>query len=82
MRKVAIVHYNTPELTEAAIRSLWKHGGRDYEITVFDNSDKRPFLKQMDGVKVIDNTHGQVINFDEELKKYPSSDLSLPPQPE
>lgn len=71
MRKVAIVHYNTPELTEAAIRSLWKHGGKEYEITVFDNSDKRPFLKPMDGVKVIDNTHGQVINFDEELKKYP-----------
>ena len=26
-RQVAIVHYNTPELTEAAILSLRKHGG-------------------------------------------------------
>ena len=35
-RQVAIVHYNTPELTEAAILSLRKHGGEDYEITVVD----------------------------------------------
>ena len=33
-RQVAIIHYNTPELTEAAILSLRKHGGEDYEITV------------------------------------------------
>ena len=33
-RQVAIVHYNTPELTEAAILSLRKHGGEDYEVTV------------------------------------------------
>ena len=70
-RQVAIVHYNTPELTEAAILSLRKHGGEDYEVTVFDNSDRRPFTKQMDGVRVIDNTSGQVIDFDAELAKYP-----------
>ena len=70
-RQVAIVHYNTPELTEAAILSLRKHGGEDYEVTIFDNSDRRPFTKQMDGVRVIDNTSGQVIDFDAELAKYP-----------
>ena len=37
-RQVAIVHYNTPELTEAAILSLRKHGGKEYNITVFDNN--------------------------------------------
>ena len=37
-REVAIIHYNTPELTEAAILSLRKHGGEDYHVTVFDNS--------------------------------------------
>ena len=26
-RQVAIVHYNTPELTEALIKSIRKHGG-------------------------------------------------------
>jgi hypothetical protein len=70
-REVAIVHYNTPELTEACILSVRKHGGLSYHITVFDNSDKRPFTVKMDGVTVIDNTQGQVINFENELAKYP-----------
>lgn len=70
-REVAIVHYNTPELTEAAILSLRKHGGMDYHVTVLDNSDKRPFKLNMKGVTVIDNTNGQVINFDQELARFP-----------
>ncbi len=41
----AIVHFNTPELTEACVLSVRKHGGKDYRIVVFDNSDKRPFPK-------------------------------------
>ena len=69
-REVAIVHYNTPELTEACIYSVRKHGGRDYHITVFDNSDTRPFTMKMDGVTVIDNTKGQVVNFDSFLSQY------------
>lgn len=68
---VASIHYNTPELTEAAIYSLRKHGGERYEVVVLDNSDKRPFTKKMWNVRVIDNTQGQVINFDEELAKFP-----------
>lgn len=71
MRQVAIIHYNTPELTEAAILSLWKHGGREYKVFVFDNSTERPFTKKMRNVTVIDNTKGKLINFDKELKKYP-----------
>ena len=67
---VAIVHYNTPELTEAAIRSLNKHtvGCR---VTVFDNSDERPFPHTFENVTIIDNTKGQVIDFDEMLSHYP-----------
>ena len=68
---IAIIHFNTPELTEAAILSLRKHGGEDYHITIFDNSDTRPFKKRMRGVKRIDNTKGQVIDFDKEMEKYP-----------
>ena len=37
-KTVVIIHFNTPELTEAAIRSLRKHGGEDYKVVVFDNS--------------------------------------------
>jgi hypothetical protein len=70
-RQVAIVHFNTPELTEACINSIRKHGGKEYHVTVFDNSDKRPFTAKMDGVTVIDNTKGQVVDFDALLKKYP-----------
>ena len=68
---VAIIHFNTPELTEAAILSLRKHGGAKYRVVVFDNSDTRPFEKLMRGVEVIDNTKGQVIDFDKELEKFP-----------
>jgi hypothetical protein len=70
-RNVAIIHYNTPELTEAAILSLRKHGGEGYKVTVFDNSDSRPFRKKMKGVKRIDNTKGKVIDWEEFLAQFP-----------
>jgi len=71
MRKdVVIIHYNTPELTEAAIKSLNKTTD-GCSIIVFDNSDARPFVNNFDNVQVIDNTQGQFINFDEWLDKFP-----------
>ena len=75
-KTVAIVHYNTPELTKACILSVRRHGGQDYRIVVFDNSDKRPFPK-MKGVEVFDNTKGQIFNFDQELAKYPNKDMAV-----
>lgn len=71
-KQVAIIHYNTPELTEAAILSLRKNTGTRYDVTVFDNSDKRPFKAKMQGVKVIDNTKGKFIDFEAELAKFPN----------
>ena len=68
-KNVAIVHFNTPELTRAAIQSLWKHTP-DCSVVVFDNSDRRPF-GEMENVRVIDNTKGQVIDFDEFLSRFP-----------
>ena len=67
---VCIVHYNTPELTLAAILSLNKQtpGCR---VIVLDNSDQRPFNCNMINVKVIDNTRGQLIDFDKVLESYP-----------
>lgn len=76
-RAAGIVHYNTPELTEAAIKSLWKQTGNRYEVTLLDNSDRRPFTAKMDGVRVIDNTKGQVIDFEKELEKYPDKCWAL-----
>lgn len=67
---VAIVNFNTPEITAATVKSVWKHtpGAR---VTVFDNSTERPMPK-MDGVFLMDNTKGQLINFDAFLAKYPN----------
>jgi SAM-dependent methyltransferase len=70
-KNVAIIHYNTPELTEALIQSVRKHGGENYRVFVFDNSDERPFKYKMRGVKVFDNTRAQILDFDAELAKYP-----------
>jgi hypothetical protein len=76
-KEIAIVHFNTPELTEAAIMSVRKHCTTDYHFTVLDNSDKRPFKTKMKGVKVIDNTKGQVIDFEAELSKYPDKEWNM-----
>lgn len=70
-KNVVIVHYNTPELTTAAIKSIQKHMP-DCKITVLDNSDERP-LGKIKGVKVLNNTKGKLINFDKLLADYPQS---------
>jgi hypothetical protein len=69
-KQIGIVHYNTPELTEACILSLRKTGCF-WPVTILDNSDRRPFEAKLPGVTVLDNTKGQLINFDAELAKYP-----------
>lgn len=79
---VAVVHYNTPKLTRAAILSLWKHtpGCR---VVVFDNSDKLTIAgcRQWDTLRynplvtIIDNTKGQVIDFDRLLEQYPDREF-------
>lgn len=69
---ICIVNYNTQKLTDYAIRSINKHTP-GCDIYVFDNSDKEPFKSNFKNVKIIDNTKGQIINFDEWLKKYPNS---------
>ena len=72
---IAIIHFNTPELTEACILSIRKQGC-DWPIVVFDNSrevtfppgegmpdrtvEAHPFKKKMKGVKVIDKGSASV----------------------
>lgn len=69
-RNIVIVHFNTPEVTKAEVRSIRKHTPSDCRITIFDNSDKRPF-KHIEGVDIIDNTKGQLIDFKALLNCYP-----------
>ena len=83
---IAIINFNTPELTEACILSIRKQGC-EWPVVVFDNSrdvtfpagegmaarelTARPFTKKMKGVKVIDNTQGKVIDFDAAFAAFP-----------
>ena len=76
MKQIAIVHYNTPELTEACILSLRKTGC-GWPVVVLDNSDIRPFTKRMKGVKVLNNRKGQLIDFEAELAKYPNKEIRM-----
>ena len=70
---ILIVHYNTPELTEALVRSINKWDPGFWEITVFDNSDRRRFPDGVaDNVRIIDNTEGQIIDFRAFLRQYPT----------
>lgn len=72
MREIVIIHYNTPELTEVVVRSIKKHCGPSWHVSIFDNSDRCPFWKPMDDVTVIDNTKGRYIDFDAFLSSFPA----------
>lgn len=75
-KKICIIHYNTPFLTDKLIRSINKYTP-DTEIYVFDNSDTHPFVNNFSNVTVFDNTKGNIINFSEWLARYPSRNLSF-----
>ena len=70
-KNIVIIHYNTPRLTECLVMSINKFV-KDAKIHIFDNSDKLPFTAKFDNVTIMDNTKGQIINFDKWLEKYPN----------
>lgn len=70
MFDILIVHYNTPELTEAAVKSVYKHV-RDFRLHIFDNSDRLPLSYRTSEMVYHDNTCGQLIDFKEFLRRYP-----------
>ena len=74
-KNVCIIHYNTPILTAHLVKSINKHTPGT-KIYIFDNSDKTPFINLFNNVTVFDNTKGQIINFDQWLKKYPDREKS------
>lgn len=68
---LVIVHFNTPELTSALYYSICKFTPNS-EVYIFDNSDTRPFpYEKFPKIHYIDNTRGQIINFDKWLENYP-----------
>ena len=74
-KNIVIVHYNTPKLTECLVKSINKFV-EGAKIFIFDNSNKSPFTAKFDNVTIYDNTNGQIIDFDEWLKKYPNRNRS------
>ena len=76
-KNIVIVHFNTPLMTECLIHSI-NHFTPNTNIYIFDNSDKEPFTAIFDNVKIIDNTKGQIINFDEWLKGFPNKVKNSP----
>lgn len=83
-RIVAIVHFNTPKLTAACLRSIWKHTP-GVRVVVLDNSDRLPISRSRTWdrlkaenplVEVIDNTRGQTIDFRSWLRSFPDKCLT------
>ena len=74
-KNIVIIHYNTPHLTECLVRSI-NMFVKDAIIFIFDNSDKYPFTTEFDNVVLMDNTKGQIINFDKWLENYPKKERS------
>ncbi len=74
-KNIVIIHYNTPLLTECLVRSI-NLFVKDAIIYIFDNSDKDPFTAYFDNVLVLDNTKGEIIDFDKWLDKYPYRNVS------
>lgn len=68
---VLIVNYNTPKLVAAAVQSLWLHTP-EAKVTIFDNSDVRPFpADEWPEINYIDNTRGQVFRWEKVLERWP-----------
>ena len=70
MKNILIINYNTQTFVDKLIMSINKFVD-NANIFVFDNSDRNPYVNTFSNVKVIDNTSGQIINFDDLLEKYP-----------
>ena len=70
-KNFVIIHYNTPSLTECLVRSINLFVD-DAIIFIFDNSDKDPFTAQFSNVSILDNTKGEIIDFDKWLTNYPN----------
>ncbi len=73
-KNILIVHYNTPDLTTAAVLSVRKNC-HDCRIFIFDNSDLFPF-PPMEGVNIIDNRNQELLDFDSMIASFSNRAVS------
>ena len=72
-KNALIVNYNTQRLTDNCIRSINKHV-KNINIFIFDNSDKDPYINTFPNAYVLDNTKGDILDFDKYLSDFKDSD--------
>ena len=82
-KTICIVHFNTPTVTRAEVMSIRRQCGNDWRIIIFDNSNIEPFApidKPMPiedaNVLIYDNTHSQLVDFEQEILTHPARDTS------
>lgn len=65
-----IVHYNTPELTNALVLSIYKQCTKIDNIFIFENSDTRKYnVIDKKYEIIIDNSKNKIINFKKIIEK-------------
>lgn len=69
-KQFVIINYNTPEFVKKLIMSINKFVN-DAHIIIFDNSDSKYFIEKITNVEIINNTGGDIINFNDFLSQYP-----------
>lgn len=65
------IHFNTPELLDACLRSVRKQMGEHQRVVVVENSTVRPYTCDMPNVEIIDNRKGQVVDLDKRIGEWP-----------
>ena len=68
---VTTIHFNTPELMDACLRSVRKQMGEHQRVVVVENSTTRPYTCDMPNVEIIDNRKGQLVNLDQRIEEWP-----------
>ena len=74
-KNIVIIHYNTPLLTECLVRSI-NLFVKDAKIYIFDNSNKYPFTASFENVTLLNNTKGEIVDFNKWLDNYKNKSKS------
>ena len=71
MATVMTIHFNTPELIDACLRSVKKQMGEQQRIVVVENSTERPYNCTLSNVEIIDNRKCQLVDLDKRIAEWP-----------
>ena len=69
MINILIVHYNTPKLLKACVKSIYNYVKSDFRLYIFENSDSNPIDYITPEMTIFDNTNSDIIDFNEIINK-------------